>query len=263
MIEWVDPVILGLGLVVAVGAFVQSSIGFGIAVVSAPFVVVLRPDLMPTSMLVCAFVLPVLQLASGPREILWRPLGWAVGARLAVTPLGVWLVASTSTDAIALAVGILILVTVIASVVAVDIRLTRGSDGGRRDQRGLGTAASIGGPFFALVLRHEPPDRLRATLAVFFIAGSTMAIGGLATAGAATWDQLLAGATWIPFVVWDTSWPDRCDVGCRRPQCVGACSSSASWRAWASSVARSCSSLRLCRSSSPTPPTSGCVTSSD
>nr|WP_257906907.1 sulfite exporter TauE/SafE family protein [Janibacter limosus] len=141
MIEWVDPVILGLGLVVAVGAFVQSSIGFGIAVVSAPFVVVLRPDLMPTSMLVCAFVLPVLQLASGPREILWRPLGWAVGARLAVTPLGVWLVASTSTDAIALAVGILILVTVIASVVAVDIRLTRGS--------GWGPARSAGSP--------EPP----------------------------------------------------------------------------------------------------------
>lgn len=202
MIEWVDPVILGLGLVVAVGAFVQSSIGFGIAVVSAPFVVVLRPDLMPTSMLVCAFVLPVLQLASGPREILWRPLGWAVGARLAVTPLGVWLVASTSTDAIALAVGILILVTVIASVVAVDIRLTRGSAMGAGAISGVsGTAASIGGPFFALVLRHEPPDRLRATLAVFFIAGSTMAIGGLALAGAATWDQLLAGATWIPFVV--------------------------------------------------------------
>ena len=79
MIEWIDPVLLALGLVVAVGAFVQSSIGFGIAVVSAPFVVVLRPELMPTSMLVCAFVLPVLQLATGPREISWRPLGWAAG----------------------------------------------------------------------------------------------------------------------------------------------------------------------------------------
>lgn len=202
MNEWVDPVLLGLGLVVAVGAFVQSSIGFGIAVVSAPFVVVLRPDLMPTSMLVCAFVLPILQLASGPREILWRPLGWAVGARLVATPLGVWLVASTSTDAIALAVGILILVTVIASVVAVDIRLTRGSSMGAGAISGVsGTAASIGGPFFALVLRHEPPDRLRATLAVFFIAGSTMAIGGLALAGAATWDQVLAGVVWTPFVL--------------------------------------------------------------
>lgn len=202
MIDWVDPVLLGLGLVVAVGAFVQSSIGFGIAVVSAPFVVVLRPDLMPTSMLVCAFVLPVLQLASGPREILWRPLGWAVGARLVATPLGVWLVASTSTDAIALAVGILILVTVIASVVAVDIRLTRGSAMGAGAISGVsGTAASIGGPFFALVLRHEPPDRLRATLAVFFIAGSVMAVAGLSLAGAATSEQIRAGLMWTPFVL--------------------------------------------------------------
>lgn len=202
MIDWIDPVLLGLGLVVAAGAFVQSSIGFGIAVVSAPFVVVLRPDLMPTSMLVCAFVLPVLQLASGPREISWRPLGWAVAARLIATPLGVWLVASTSADAIALAVGILILVTVIASVAVIDIRLTRGSAMGAGAISGVsGTAASIGGPFFALVLRHEPPDRLRATLAVFFIAGSTMAVVGLALAGAATWDQIRAGAMWAPFVL--------------------------------------------------------------
>ncbi|WP_068264950.1 sulfite exporter TauE/SafE family protein [Janibacter limosus] len=202
MIDWIDPVLLGLGLVVAVGAFVQSSIGFGIAVVSAPFVVVLRPDLMPTSMLVCAFILPIVQVASGPREISWRPLGWAVGARLVATPLGVWLVASTSADAIALAVGILILVTVIASVVAVDIRLTRGSAMGAGAISGVsGTAASIGGPFFALVLRHEPPDRLRATLAVFFIAGAMMAIAGLALAGAATWEQIRAGLMWTPYVV--------------------------------------------------------------
>lgn len=202
MIEWIDPVLLALGLVVAVGAFVQSSIGFGIAVVSAPFVVVLRPELMPTSMLVCAFVLPVLQLATGPREISWRPLGWAVGARLLATPLGVWLVASTSADAIALAVGILILVTVVASVVAVEVRLSRESAMAAGAISGVsGTAASIGGPFFALVMRHEPPDRLRATLAVFFIAGSVMAVTGLAIAGQADWAQLRAGLLWTPFVL--------------------------------------------------------------
>lgn len=201
MTEWIDPVLLGLGLVVAVGAFVQSSIGFGIAVVSAPVIVVVRPELMPTSMLVCAFVLPLMQLAQGPREIAWRPLGWAVIARVVATPLGVLLVASTSTDAIGLMVGVLILVTVIASVVGFDIRLTRGNAMAAGAISGVsGTAASIGGPFLAMVLRHEPPDRLRATLAAFFIAGSLMAVSGLALGGAATWEQLRAGLVWTPFV---------------------------------------------------------------
>ena len=42
--EWFEPTLLILGLAVGAGAFVQSSIGFGTAVVAAPFVVVLRPD---------------------------------------------------------------------------------------------------------------------------------------------------------------------------------------------------------------------------
>ena len=43
---------VALGLAVALGAFVQGSIGFGIAVVSAPFIVVWAPELMPVAMLV-------------------------------------------------------------------------------------------------------------------------------------------------------------------------------------------------------------------
>lgn len=202
MIDWLDPTLLALGLVVGVGAFVQSSIGFGTGVVAAPFVVVLHPELMPAALLVCTFVLPIVQLASVPREITWRPLGWALAARLVATPLGVLLVAQTSADAIALAVGVLILVTVAASLVRVDVPVTRGSAMAAGAISGVsGTSASIGGPFLALVLQHEPPDRLRATLAVFFIAGTSMGLAGLAIAGEMTWMQLRAGLLWLPFVV--------------------------------------------------------------
>lgn len=200
--EWVDPTLLVLGLAVGVGAFVQSSIGFGTAVVAAPFVVVLRPDLMPVALLVCTFVLPMVQLSSGPREIAWRPLGWALAARLVGTPLGVLLVASTSADAIALTVGILILITVAASVVAVDIQLTPRTAMAAGAISGVsGTAASIGGPFVALALQHEPPVRLRSTLAVFFLGGTAMGLLGLALAGEVSGEQVRAGVLWLPFVV--------------------------------------------------------------
>lgn len=202
MTPWLDPTVLALGLAVGVGAFVQSSIGFGIAVVSAPVIVMVEPQLMPVSLLVCAIFLPWVQLASGPREISWRPLGWSLGARALATPLGVVVVAATSADAIAVIVGALILVTVAVSVRSVDVRPTRGAMVAAGAISGVsGTAASIGGPFMALALQHEPPARLRATLAVFFIVGSAVSLGGLALAGEITAEQVRAGIIWWPFVV--------------------------------------------------------------
>lgn len=202
MTAWLDPTILALGLAVGVGAFVQSSIGFGIAVVSAPFVVLVEPQLMPVSLMVCAVFLPVVQLITGPREVSWTPLGWSLVARIMATPLGVAIVAATSADAIALLVGVLILITVAVSMRSVDIRPTRGSMIAAGAISGVsGTAASIGGPFMALAMQHEPPHRLRATLAVFFIIGTSFSLVALAVAGQLTAEQLRAGITWWPFVV--------------------------------------------------------------
>lgn len=202
MTEWITPTLLLLGVVVALGSVVQSTIGFGISVIAAPFVVVLRPDLMPASLLICVFALPVMQLASGPRDIAWRHLGWALGARVLVTPVGVLLVAAMSPDAIALAVGILILVTVVASVTALDIRLTRRNSAAAGAITGIsGTAAAIGGPFFALVLQHEEPRRLRATLAAFFLVGTVLSFVGLSLAGQVDSADVRAGLLWVPFVL--------------------------------------------------------------
>lgn len=202
MIDWIDPTLLLLGLVVAIGSVVQSTIGFGIAVVAAPVVVLVRPDLMPASLLVCIFALPVVQLLTGPRDIDWRPLGWSLGARVLATPVGVLLVAATTPDVIALTVGVLILVTVVASVSAIDIRLTPRNAAVAGALTGVsGTAASIGGPFMALVLQHERPERLRSTLAVFFLAGTVIAVSALGLAGQVDREDLLAGLVWIPFVL--------------------------------------------------------------
>jgi uncharacterized membrane protein YfcA len=197
--EWTPVLLLGLALLA--GAFVQSSIGFGMAVVAAPFIIVVLPDLMPGALLVTSFSLPVVQLAHGPRDIAWRPLGWALGARLLVTPLGVAAVALLSVRAISVVTGLLILLTVAASVSALKVRATPVNSTVAGAIAGFsGTAASIGGPFLALVLQHERPTRVRATLSAFFLAGALMAVTGLAVAGQFTLTQLVVGAVWVPFI---------------------------------------------------------------
>ncbi len=198
--DW--PLVTGLGLVVLAGGVVQSTIGFGLAVVAAPFVVLLAPDLMPAALIVPSFALPVLQLSHGDRDIAWRPLGWAVAARTLMTPVGVAVVAVFPPRAIAALVGVLILVTVALSVWVLDLRATPRNAAAAGAVSGIsGTAAAIGGPFLALVLQHERPQRVRSTLAAFFIAGSLLGLTGLFLGGELPRQQVVAGLVWMPFAL--------------------------------------------------------------
>lgn len=191
-----------LGVAVLAGAVVQSTVGFGIAVVAAPVVALVAPELMPAALLVSTVTLPVVQLVFGERDIAWRALAPAVAARAVLTPVGVALVALLSARAIAALVGVLILVTVALSVRTVELRPTRGNALVAGAVSGVsGTAAAIGGPFLALVLQHERPARVRSTLAAFFLVGSGLALGGLALGGEVSRAELLAGLSWAPFVL--------------------------------------------------------------
>lgn len=197
--EW--GVVLPLGLALFAGAFVQSSVGFGMALVAAPFVVVFAPDLMPGALLVTSFSLPVVQLVHAPTDIAWRPLGIALAGRAVLTPVGVAVVALMSVQAISVLVGVLVLLSVAGSVWAIELRASDRNAAVAGALAGVsGTAASIGGPFLALVLQHERPTRLRATLAAFFLAGTALAVVGLVVAGQFTGEQLRAGVSWVPFI---------------------------------------------------------------
>lgn len=200
MIDW--PVVVGLGAALCAGAFVQSSIGFGMAVVAAPFIVVFAPDLMPGALLVTSFSLPVVQLGLAPIDIAWRSLSWALLGRLLLTPVGVAVVALLSVRSISVIVAVLILLTVATSLTPIRIRNTPVTAVAAGSLAGVtGTATSIGGPFLALVLQHEKPDRVRSTLAAFFLLGAVISTSALGIAGESTQHQLLSGLAWIPFIL--------------------------------------------------------------
>lgn len=197
----VDATVLLLGVVVGLGAFVQSSIGFGLAVVAAPFVVVAAPQLMPASLLVTVLGLTLIQLTTLEHDVAWRPLAWALCGRLLLTPLGVALVGWLSARAISAVVGALVLLSVAASARAPTLAASGRASFAAGAIAGVsGTAASIGGPFFALVLAGEEPRRVRSTLAVFFAVGAAIALGALAAAGQVRGPDVRAGLAWLPFV---------------------------------------------------------------
>ncbi len=190
------------GIAVLVGAYIQSSIGFGVAVVAGPIVALAAPELMPGSMLVCGVLVPLMTLISGPRRIARGPLTWSLAGRLLLTPVGVWIVSILSPRAIGAAVGVLVLLAVLFSVRSINLRATPLTTFSAGLVTGIsGTAASIGGPFLALTMQHEPPARVRSTLAAAFMAGATISLLGLAIGGQLTGEQLRYGATWAPFLL--------------------------------------------------------------
>ena len=245
--DW--PLVLLLGLAVLAGGVVQSTIGFGLAVVAAPVVVLLAPDLMPAALLLPALTLPLLQLSRGPRDVAWRPLGWALGARTLFTPVGVAVVAWFSPRAIAALVGVLILVTVALSIRAIDLRATPRNAAVAGAVTGIsGTSAAIGGPFLALVLQHERPERVRSTLAVFFVAGSLLAAHRPLRRGPAD-PCAAARAGWSGFrsACSATWWGRRSARGSTPTASAVRYWPSACWPASRSSSARHWPSLAACR----------------
>jgi uncharacterized membrane protein YfcA len=51
------------------------------------------------------------------------------------------------------------------------------------------------------VLQHERPQRVRSTLAAFFVAGSLLGLSGLFLGGELPRDQVVAGLVWMPFAL--------------------------------------------------------------
>ncbi len=200
-----DPtlgLVLLLGTAVLVGAVVQSSVGFGIVVVAAPFVIWLAPELMPGTMLICGFVMPLLHLVRRWRAVHLGHFSAALAGRLALTPVGVWVVAVASERLIAFLVGVLVLVVAVASAYAPEFEpRTRNLVLAGALTGITGTSAAVGGPFVAMTLQHEPPARMRATLAAFFTVGSLASLLGLVIAGELTRGQVAWGAILVPFLV--------------------------------------------------------------
>lgn len=189
------------GLAALLGAVVQSSVGLGVGLVATPIVTMLFPSLMPGAILVIALALPVATLVQEVRHAELRGLGWAFGGRLAGTPVGAWLVATAPDHVLGVVIGAVVLAALAVTT------WTREVPRNRRTLAVAGvisgttaTASGIGGPPMALLYQRESGPRVRATLAVFFIAGALLSLGTLGAAGRLPARQITAGLELLPFV---------------------------------------------------------------
>jgi uncharacterized membrane protein YfcA len=186
-------------IVVAFAALIQASVGFGYALLSAPLLALVAPEMVPGPVMVSSMIV---SLASGVRE--WRSIdrrgvGLALVGRVPGVVLGAAALAWLSTETMSIVFGAVVLFGVALSVSGLRVALTTGTLLGTGFLSGvMGTMTSIGGPPIALIYQHAQGPELRSTLNTYFALGSAMSIPALALAGHFGREQLVDGLLLLP-----------------------------------------------------------------
>jgi uncharacterized membrane protein YfcA len=185
--------------VIFVGSFVQSSIGFGLAIIAAPLLYFIDPLYVPAPITVCALTLSVANSAKFWKSISFAGLKYAILGRVPGTVAGGMLLLWIDQRALALWLGISVIAAVALSLSNVMLKPTSPAMFSAGFLSGfMGTSSSIGGPPMALVLQHEANDFIRANLAAFFVVSCILSLVMLAAVGRFGLPHLLISLPLMP-----------------------------------------------------------------
>jgi uncharacterized protein len=191
------PLVVLIGLVMVVGAYVQAVVGLGLGLLGAPVVALLDPSLVPVLTLWLALLISGLNLLGEHEHVDWRSTAWSLPARVPGTVLGAWLVAEFTEKQIGVALAVMVLVAVALTVRTVDVPVNAATLATAGFVAGTtGTATSVGGPPIALLYQHGDPKVARATMSVFFFVGVVLSLAGLAVSG-----SLAREPSWLAVVL--------------------------------------------------------------
>lgn len=171
-------------LLVTLGAALQGAAGFGMALIAAPPLMILAPELIPGPLIASGVILTGLVAYRDRAHIDFTGIRHALLGRAAGTALAAVFLAMATPKSFDLAFGALVLLGVSLSIGGLSFRLGAVSAGVAGLLSGLmGTISSIGGPPMALLYQHAGAARLRATLAGYFVLGVGFSLVALAVVG--------------------------------------------------------------------------------
>jgi uncharacterized membrane protein YfcA len=202
-----DPAVVAFVVaVLLVAGIAQTVAGFGMALLSVPFLVILLDVRDAVVIVAIASLLNTALIARGVwRDIPARMVGVMLAGSFAGMPLGLVVLLLAPQDALRLAVGAAAIV--MAAATAFGLRY------GGRDATGellagaisgaLNTSSGMNGPPIVLYLqaRGLPPSRFRGALASFFFLSGAATLTTFAFTGVITSEALALGAVCLPGVL--------------------------------------------------------------
>ena len=185
--------------VIFVGSYVQSSIGFGLAIIAAPVLFFIDPVYVPAPITISAFTLSLANAAKHWHSISFEGLKFAIIGRIPGTIAGGLLLFWIGQEQLALWLGISVIVAVLLSFSNVVLKPTPSALLSAGFLSGfMGTSTSIGGPPMALLYQHEENDFIRANMAAFFCVSCLMSLIMLAIVGEFGMEHVLTSLPLMP-----------------------------------------------------------------
>ena len=197
------PLLAAASAVVVCAAIVQSSIGFGFALIAAPLLILLDPALVPGPLIAANTVLSATMAFRDRSSIDVRGLLIALVGRFVGILGALTFLRFATAEQFDLAFGIVVLAAVFLNLIGIEFVLSPRTTLACGAASGLmATVSGIGGPPMALLYQREEPRRLRGTLGAFFLAGDLMVLVGLGFIGRFTLESdALTACTLVPAVL--------------------------------------------------------------
>jgi uncharacterized membrane protein YfcA len=193
--------ILLVAATVAIAACVQATVGIGFALIVAPVLAFLRPELLPVSLLLLMLPLNLFTVLREHRAFDWTGGAWITLGRALGTLAGVGVLAALPGHALNLMIGAASIAVALVTMVAPAFSPNRKGFVTVGLLTGISeTATGIGGPPLALAYQHQRPEVLRSTVAGCFLLGELLSIGVLGAIGRMTSQQMLFAALLLPFL---------------------------------------------------------------
>ena len=194
--------VLAVAAIVAAGAALQASVGVGFAVLAAPIVAILAPELVPGPMLVLGLLLASLTTTRDFRSVDTRDLGLAMAGRIPGTVAAGAVIALLPMSVFSAIFALMILAAVGLSVSRWHLLPTpRNLVAAGLLSGFMGTITSVGSPPIGLVYQNMPGPKVRATLSAYFMLGAGVSLLTLAMVGRFTVAQVTSCAWLVPSVV--------------------------------------------------------------
>ncbi|KHT64177.1 permease [Photobacterium gaetbulicola] len=194
-----ESTVLLAALLIFLGSFVQTAIGFGLAIVAAPLLFQLSPQYVPAPICIVALVISIINAFKLRSSVSIGGLKSAIIGRVPGSLLGGFLLTVVSGATLSLWLGIMVLIAVAISALPYRLKptpkrmLIAGFMSGV-----MGTSSSIGGPPMALLMQHEEAAKLRGNLSAFFVITSLMSLFVLFFFGHFTIDHIVITLPLLP-----------------------------------------------------------------
>ena len=187
---------------VALGAFVQGTVGVGFALIAVPVIAFLDGTLLPVVILVLMIPLNIYVIWRERIAIDWSGAGWITAGRIIGTAGGLALLVYLLTTDLSVAIGILTIAAAIVTLLAPSFEPNRIALFAAGLVTGVTeTSTGIGGPPLALVFQHQPGPTLRSTIATCFLIGQAFLLLLLMAVGRVSAAQLVTAMWLLPALV--------------------------------------------------------------